>query len=159
MIVNQGRPFVDYYVDLASRSGDGKSAANWVQQDVLRWLNDQQFDIARFPVPSAELAALLGKVRAGQLDTSRAREVLAGMIESGRSTEAQMQALGIQQIDDSEIDLLCRELLAANPKVVAEIKEGKTKGVGALIGQAKKQNPNANPNRVRQRCLELIQQM
>ena len=40
-------------------------------------------------------------------------------------------------------------LFAANPKVVAEVKEGKLKGVGALIGQAKKKNPNANPTRVR----------
>ena len=45
----------------------------------------------------------------------------------------------------------------ANPKIVAEVKEGKLKGLGALIGQAKKENPNANPNRVREICLEIIQ--
>ena len=36
------------------------------------------------------------------------------------------------------------------------MKEGKLKGLGALIGQAKKENPNVNPNRVREICLELI---
>jgi len=31
--------------------------------------------------------------------------------------------------------------------------------VGALLGQAKKRNPNANPNEVRRICLELIEKM
>ena len=63
-----------------------------------------------------------------------------------------MQAMGIVAVDQSELENLCRELLAANPNVVAEIKEGKLKGLGLLIGQAKKKNPNVNPNRFREMC-------
>ncbi|MGZ5977117.1 MAG: Asp-tRNA(Asn)/Glu-tRNA(Gln) amidotransferase subunit GatB, partial [Isosphaeraceae bacterium] len=54
--------------------------------------------------------------------------------------------MGITAVDESELENLCRELLAANPKVVAEVREGKPKGLGQLIGQAKKKNPNVNPN-------------
>ena len=68
-----------------------------------------------------------------------------------------MRPLGIEEVDDSALVELCRELLRANPKIVAEVKEGKLKGLGALIGQAKKKNPNVNPNRVRELCLEMIQ--
>ena len=39
------------------------------------------------------------------------------------------------------------------------MKEGKVKAAGALIGQAKKKNPNVNPGRVREICLELIEKM
>lgn len=159
VLVNQGRVLVDYFLELARLCGDGKAASNWVQQDVLRWLNEREATIDRFPVPVGELAALIGKVGQGVCDTSRAREVLAAMLESGKSVDEQMQALGIKAVDDGEIDALCRELLAANPKIVAEVKEGKLKGAGALIGQAKKKNPNVNPARVRDRCLELIAQM
>ena len=49
VLVNQGRELVDYYVELAERLGDGKLASNWVQQDVLRTLNDQHVGIASFP--------------------------------------------------------------------------------------------------------------
>ncbi len=159
VIVNQGRALVDYYVELADLTGDGKAAGNWVQQDVLRTLNEKQIPIDRFPVPPGQLAELIQAVRDGKLDTSRGRDVLSEMIATGNSAAGAMDALGIREVDDSEIGCLCRELVAANPKVVAEVKQGKLKGVGALIGQAKKRNPNVNPNRVRELCLELIENM
>ena len=77
VLVNQGRALVDYYIELADACGDGKVASNWIQQDVLRWLNDQQVDIRKYPVRPAVLAELIGKVRSGAFDTSRGREVLA----------------------------------------------------------------------------------
>ena len=42
VIVNQGRGVVDYFEQVALGSGDGKLASNWVTQEVLRWLNEQQ---------------------------------------------------------------------------------------------------------------------
>ena len=42
VLVNQGRPVVDYFLDVAQDdAGDAKAAANWVTQDVLRMLKDQ----------------------------------------------------------------------------------------------------------------------
>ena len=67
-----------------------------------------------------------------------------------------MQAMGIAAVNESELENLCRELLAANPKVVAEVREGKPKGLGQLIGLAKKKNPNVNPNRFRDLCEKII---
>jgi len=156
VLVNQGRALVDYYLAVADACGDGKAASNWIQQDVLRTLNEQQVTIDRFPVPAAELAAVIAKVRAGDLDTSRGRAVLAEMITSGKTAEQVMQALGIEQVDNSALEALCQELVAANPKIVAQVKAGNAKAAGALIGQAKRKNPNVNPARVQARCLELI---
>ncbi len=159
VLVNQGRALADYYIALAETCGDGKLASNWVQQDVLRTLNEQQATIDKFPVPARELGEVIRRVRLGEFDTARGRTILAEMLASGQPAAAVIQGLGITPVDDSALDELCRELLAANPKIVAEVKEGKLKGAGALIGQAKKKNPNVNPNRVRDRCLELIQGM
>lgn len=159
VIVNQGRALVDYYIEVAEKTGDGKVASNWVQQDVLRYLNEQQMGVDQFPVRPAPLAELINVVQAGQLTTSRGREVLAVMIETGKSAEAAMQALGIAEVDESELEGLCRDLLTANPRILADLKGGKTKAVGALIGQAKKKNPNVNPDRVRELCLQLAETM
>ena len=156
VLVNQGRSLVDYYVELASLLSDGKLAGNWVQQDVLRTLNEQQTTIEQFPLRPKQLAELIDAVRKGRLTTSRAREVFAEMLAGGRPLDETMQSMGIVAVDESELENLCRELLAANPKVVAEVKEGKPKGLGQLIGQAKKKNPNVNPNRFRELCEELI---
>jgi len=159
VLVNQGRPLVDYYAELADICDDGKLASNWIQQDVLRTLNERQTEIDAFPVSAAELGELLKMVRAGKITTSRGREVLSEMIDSGKSAEQCMKDLGIEQVDESALQDLCRELLDANPKIVAQVKEGKAKAAGALIGQAKKKNPNVNPGRVREICLELIEKM
>jgi aspartyl-tRNA(Asn)/glutamyl-tRNA(Gln) amidotransferase subunit B len=159
VIVNQGRELVDYYVELAETCGDGKLASNWVQQDVLRTLNDQQIGIAAFPVRAAALAQLLAKVRGGQLTTGRGREVLARMIAAGESADEAMKALGIEAVDESALESLCRELLAENPRIVAELKDGKLKAAGALIGMAKKKNPNVDPTQVRELCLDMIRNM
>lgn len=157
VLVNQGRAVVDYYLAAAEACGDGKAASNWIQQDVLRTLNEQQIPIDRFPVSAVELGALIAKVRSGAVDTSRGRAILAEMIASGTSAEQVMQAMGIEQVDDSVLDALCRELLEANARIVDQVKAGNLKAAGALIGQAKKKNPNVNPARVQQRCLEMIQ--
>ncbi len=158
VIVNQGRAFADYFQQLADASGDPRRASNWMQQDVLRTLNDQNQTIADFPIPVAALAELLQTLASGDLDSSRARDVFQTMLESGGSVAAAMQHLDIDTVDHSELLDLCAQLLDENPGIVADVQGGKAKAVGALIGQAKRRNPNANPNQVRQICLQLIQQ-
>jgi aspartyl-tRNA(Asn)/glutamyl-tRNA(Gln) amidotransferase subunit B len=158
VLVNQGRPLVDYYTELADACNDGKAASNWIQQDVLRWLGEQQVDVSKYPVAAKSLAELIAKARAGEFETSRGREILGVMVSDRKSLSEAMDALGIAAVDDSAVIDLCKKLVAASPKIVAEVREGKLKGLGALIGQAKKENPNVNASRVRELCLEIIQQ-
>jgi aspartyl-tRNA(Asn)/glutamyl-tRNA(Gln) amidotransferase subunit B len=158
VIVNQGRPLVAYFVAVAESVKDGKAAANWVTQDVLRVLNEQQLPIEKFPVGSADLADLIRRVQAGDFNTSRAREVFAEML-TGKTAADAVAALGIAKVDESELIAMASEILAANPKIVADIKAGKGQAASNLIGQAKKRNPNVNPARFREICLELAGRM
>ena len=159
VIVNQGPGLVDYYAQVAQSIGDGKRASNWIQQDVMRTLNERNIGIDQFPIPPQALAELLQAVGNRELDNSRARDVFAEMLSSGASPSEAMQTLGIGKVDQSELVELCRKLLAENPAIVADVKGGKQKAVGALIGQAKRHNPNANPGQVREICLQLIEEM
>jgi aspartyl-tRNA(Asn)/glutamyl-tRNA(Gln) amidotransferase subunit B len=156
VLVNQGRSLVDYFIEVAEASGDGKVASNWLQQDVLRTMNEQGLAIESFPVAASALGGLLKKVKAGEVDTARGRAVLADMIAHKRSAEESMQALGIEQVDESALIALCEEIVAASPKSVADVKSGKMQAVGAMVGAAKKKNPNVNPGRVREICLAII---
>jgi aspartyl-tRNA(Asn)/glutamyl-tRNA(Gln) amidotransferase subunit B len=159
VLVNQGREFVNYYVELADLSGDGQTAANWVTQDVLRVMNVRSLTIDQFPIRPPVLADLLGRVKAGDFDTSKAREVFGDLLDSDKTVAQIVAEKGIRKVDESELVELCRELLAANPKIVADVKSGKVAAAANLIGQAKKRNPNVNPGRVREICLELIERM
>jgi aspartyl-tRNA(Asn)/glutamyl-tRNA(Gln) amidotransferase subunit B len=158
VIVNQGRPLVAYFIEVADAVKDGKAAANWVTQDVLRVLNDENIAIDKFPIRSEALVDLIRRVQARDFNTSRAREVFSQML-AGKSTADAVAALGIAKVDESELVALAGEILAANPKIVADIKSGKAQAAGNLIGQAKKRNANVNPARFKEICLELVGKM
>jgi aspartyl-tRNA(Asn)/glutamyl-tRNA(Gln) amidotransferase subunit B len=78
------------------------------------------------------------------------------MLDQRVDAAGAMAFIGIAAVDESELIALCQKLLESNPKTIADVQAGKTQAVGALIGQAKKLNPNVDPARVREICLELI---
>ena len=82
--------------------------------------------------------------------------MLQVMVEQRVSAVNAMDRLGIEQVDQSALVDLCRKLLEENPRVVDDVRGGKLQAVGALIGKARKQNPNVNPAEVRETCLKLI---
>jgi aspartyl-tRNA(Asn)/glutamyl-tRNA(Gln) amidotransferase subunit B len=157
VLVNQGQPVVDYYFEVSETSSDSKAAANWVTQDVLRLMKERDLAIEKIPVNGAGLADLIKKIKAGEIPSSRAREVFQAMADNRTDAAAAMEAIGIAAVDESELVALCEKLLAANPKTVSDVKSGKGQAIGALIGQAKKLNPNIDPSRLREICLQLIQ--
>lgn len=156
VIVNQGPAMIAYFEAAAEASGDGRRASAWLQQDVMRTLKEREWEIERFPVAATDLGRLLKKVAAGELDNARARDVFQHMIDHRTDAESAIDALGIVAVDSSELESLCRELLDANPKIVEQVRGGKEQAIGALIGQAKKKNPNANPQQVKEICLRMI---
>ncbi len=159
VLVNQGRSTVHYFLRLADVCGDGKAAANWIQQDVLRVVHERQISITDFPIPPDTLGEVIRMVRGGRLDTPKGRQVFAHLLQHGGRPQEAVDALGFKDVDDAEVQALCRELVDANPKVVAEVRSGKEKALGSLVGQAKKRNPHVNPARVKEICLELIARM
>lgn len=156
VIVNQGPELVAYFERVADVSGDAKRASSWVQQDVMRTLKERNVEIDAFPVSSVQLGELVELVSSSKLDNARARDVFNYLLENDATVDEAIKSLGIEQVDDSEIDTLCQELLDANPNVVEDVRGGKVQAVGSLIGQAKKKNPNANPQQVRETLLRLI---
>ncbi|TWT53202.1 Aspartyl/glutamyl-tRNA(Asn/Gln) amidotransferase subunit B [Rubripirellula amarantea] len=158
VIVNQGPGLITYFESVATISGDGKRASSWIQQDVMRAMNDQQIEITDYPITAEQLGDLLSRVSKGDLEQGRARDVLAHMIEKSCDVDQAIADLGIESVDNSEIENLCRELLAANPQVAEDYQAGKKQAVGSLIGQAKRKNPNANPQVVRETLLQILEQ-
>lgn len=156
VLVNQGRSLVEYFLSVAESCDDGKTAANWITQDVLRALKEQDTTIEEFTISHEALSQLIAKIHSGELPKTRGREVFDKMAAMGKSVQDAMAELGIAEVDESELVALCQELLAANPAIVADVQAGKLKAIGALIGQAKKKNPNVAPDKFRETCLRLI---
>ncbi|HYO24153.1 MAG TPA: Asp-tRNA(Asn)/Glu-tRNA(Gln) amidotransferase subunit GatB [Lacipirellulaceae bacterium] len=159
VLVNQGRAVVDYFLTVADRTKDYKAACNWVTQHVLRELKDREQSIESFGLAAPAVAELIEAINAGVLPSTRAAEAFQLMVAQGCDVAAALAELKIERVDESALVALVQELLAGNPKTVADIKAGKLQAAGALIGQAKKRNPNVDPTRVRDLGIEIARTM
>ena len=156
VLVRQGRAVVDFFDAVESEVGNAKVVSNWIQQEVLRYLNEHQIPIGQYPLDLRQFCQLLQAVADKQIDQTRGKEVLELMINANSDFESAIKELGIESVGDEEIEQLCRQLIQANQKIADDVKSGNTKAVGALIGQARNINPNANPGAVRDKLLELL---
>ncbi len=161
VIVSAGRKMVDYFRALADGSGkegkpNGKMASNWVGQEIMRYLNEHNATIEDYPVSAETLADLLSRIVGGEVDQTRGKEVLAEMLSSGCDAQSAFDKLGIVKVDSGDLDALCQQLIDENPAVIEEIKGGKLKAVGSLIGKARQINPNVNPGVLREAILKII---
>lgn len=159
ILVQHGRSTVEYCLAMINSGAPPRRAIAWMLQDVLRYLNDKSLDANDFPVPANSMAELLVAIEKGQIDTTRGKEVFAKLLDSPTlGVSKAIESLGIVQVDASEIETLCAQLLKDNPDVIEKVKAGNAKAVAALVGQAKKVNRNADPRLVQETCLRLIQQ-
>lgn len=156
VLVGQGRELVGYFEVVAEQTGNFKQTANWISQEVLRYLNENETTIDSFPIASSQLAELIGMVSQNQLDHSRAKAVLEDLLNHGGSISESILRLGIRTLGSTELASLCEEIIRSRPAIVQQIKEGNLKAVGALIGAAKKTEPNIDAGQIKRLLLERI---
>ena len=157
-LIQQGRGVVEYFEILVREGASPKRATSWMLQDVLRYLNENNALIETYPISAASLAKLLMAIEAGKLDTTRGKEALGKMIgQPGLSVEKAIESLGIAEVDTSELESLCKQLLTENPDVIDKFRAGNNKALISLVGPAKKKNKNVDPRQVQEICQRLIE--
>jgi aspartyl-tRNA(Asn)/glutamyl-tRNA(Gln) amidotransferase subunit B len=166
VIIDQGERFADYFEQTALACGDGKQAANWMLQDVLRELNERKLDINQFPLRPSVLSALLHEVIAGKITTKSAREIYSDLLaESDRGrepTDARVAGLiqekGLAIVRDTgELERVIAAVIGKNSKAVADYHAGKQAAAGVLIGQVMREMKGADPAQVRQMLVERLE--
>lgn len=156
VITGQGRSFQAFFEQVAALSGDSKASCNWMTNSILAWLNEHGKTIAEFPMDPPRVADLLREIQKTGLNMQRSREVFARMLESGGSAASVMAELGFQVVADTgKIAELIRKGIAANPKAVADYKNGKVKAADAIKGFVMRETKGmANTELVSQILLE-----
>src|ERR1700740_2741010 len=92
-----------YFEETVKAGAPGKAAANWMQTELLRRLNDSGKEITASPVTPKGLAELIQLVEGGKITGAVAKKVFAQMFEDGRSAAQIVEAegLGAQVSGDS----------------------------------------------------------
>ena len=141
-----------YFEAVATATGQGKLAANWVNGEVAARLNRDGLDISACPISAERLAGLVVRVADGTLSNKLAKQVFDALWDSDLSADAVIERDGLKQVSDvGAIEKMVEEAIAANPKAVEEFRAGKEKALNALAGQVMKASKGkANPAQVQE---------
>jgi len=131
------------------------SARKWWTGEITRLANAAEQDASELISPE-NVAALQKLVDAGTLTDKLARQVLEGVIAGEGTPQQVVDARGLAVVsDDGALIAAIDEALAAQPDVMAKIKDGKVQAAGAIIGAVMKaMKGQADAARVRELILE-----
>jgi aspartyl-tRNA(Asn)/glutamyl-tRNA(Gln) amidotransferase subunit B len=149
-VLTATRALADYFEAVVKAGAAAKTAANWIQTELLRRLNDSGKEIDASPVSPAALTELLKLVESGQITGAIGKKVFATMFETGRRAGEIVAAEGLAQISDtSAIETAAREVIAKNPDNVAKYKAGNEGVFKFFVGQVMRATKGqANPQAV-----------
>jgi aspartyl-tRNA(Asn)/glutamyl-tRNA(Gln) amidotransferase subunit B len=139
-----------YFEAAAKGAKKPKSIANWILNDLRNALSAAVKAINECPIPPEALDEFVNLIESGKISGKQGKEVFAEMFSGGRNAAAIVKEKGIAQLSDvSAIEELCDEVIAANPKPVADYKAGNLASLNFLKGQViKLSKGKANPQLV-----------
>ncbi|HEV2842551.1 MAG TPA: Asp-tRNA(Asn)/Glu-tRNA(Gln) amidotransferase subunit GatB [Chthoniobacterales bacterium] len=139
-----------YFETAAKGARKPKQIANWILNDLQSALAREGRTIANCPIAPSALDDLVNLVDDGRISSKQAKEVFAEMFASGKSAAAIVAEKRIEQLSDTvALETLCDQVIAENPKPVADFKAGNLASLNFLTGQVMKLSKGkANPGLV-----------
>jgi aspartyl-tRNA(Asn)/glutamyl-tRNA(Gln) amidotransferase subunit B len=126
----------DFYEQAVAAAGDGgdpRALGNWVCNELLTALADNQ-DPASSKVTPEAFSALVALVVAKDVAQSAAKEVLATLVAEGGEPAAIVAAAGLGRTDDGELAAVVDRAMAEQADAVEKVRGGNEKAIGAIVG-------------------------
>jgi aspartyl-tRNA(Asn)/glutamyl-tRNA(Gln) amidotransferase subunit B len=141
------RALADYFEQTVNAGAPAKSAASWIETELLRFLNDANCEIGASPVSPAALAELIARVESGSITAATGKKVFAQMFSERKSAAEIIAAGGFSQIQDTgEIERMAREVIEKNADNVAKYRAGNEGVFKFFVGQViRASRGQANP--------------
>ena len=128
-------PRIAQYFDAASQGVTARTVANFLLGSVFRRLpNEAAKEAADISIPPAYLQQLVQWMDEGKLKMNLAKTALENMLDKGISVEQAVDASDLTSLDNGVLEQVCRAALEQNPTAVSDLRAGKEKAMGALIG-------------------------
>ena len=160
-LLTRDRGLADYYEETVKAGAEPKPVANWILGDMTRIANEGKTIVPALGLAPGRLAAFVALVESGGVARlAAARDVLPRLLAGDEEPAAVVAALGLQPVeDDSVLRAAAAEAVAENPQAAADVRAGKEKAFGALMGHVMRRTKGkANPDAVR-RVLKAILEM
>ncbi len=156
-LLTNSRAMADYFEDFVktgephnlSQPERAKLGSNVILGEVSRIINDNNIDIVGFRerVSPERLARLLTLNSEGAINTATSKSMLWEMFDTGKDPDTIVREGERGQISDAgEVEETVIQVIASNPKPVADFKSGKEQALKFLVGQVMKATKGrANP--------------
>ena len=143
----------EFFEAVVSVCGNPKLSANWLNGELSAHLNNADVEIAASPVSAEQLGQLIQRIDDDTLSSKTAKQLFKALwakANAESNVDALIEQLGLKQMnDDGELSAVVTGVLEANPDQVAELRSGKDKVLGFLVGQVMKATGGkANPKQV-----------
>ena len=143
----------DYFESAVEHAqGESRLTANWVNGELMSWLNKGDMGIADSPVTPAMLGQLIRRIQDNTVSGKTAKQVFAALWdgEGDGNVDAVIESKGLTQITDTDaITEAVNKVIEAFPDQAEQVRAGEEKVVGFLVGQVMKATSGkANPQAV-----------
>jgi len=134
------------FFEAVAQARDGKTAANWVINELFGRLNKEGLGIADSPVSATQLGGVLDLIGSGEISGKMAKDLFEVLWTEGGEPAEIAAARGMKQVTDTgEIEAAVDAIIAANPAQVEKARAN-AKLAGWFTGQVlKATGGKANP--------------
>ncbi len=148
----------DYFEKLVELGVNPKTAANWVNGNILSYLNYNEITIKDFYMTPEMLKELLDLIDSNTISSKQGKDVFYKSIEDKKSPKQVVQDEGMMQItDENAIMDLINEVIEENPNQVEQYDPQNPKLLDYFVGQImKKTKGKANPTSARSMMKEKL---
>jgi len=149
-VLTDTRQLADLFEECVQKFNDPKEVSNWIMGEFLRLVNEEKMEINETKINGALLGKMLKMMDDGVISSKIAKTVFEEMFYTGKDPEDIVEEKGLKQIsDEDKLEKMVEQIINDNPEVIEDIKNGKDKAIGYLVGQVMKETKGkANPQMV-----------
>jgi aspartyl-tRNA(Asn)/glutamyl-tRNA(Gln) amidotransferase subunit B len=149
-VLASSRGLADFFEACVKEYPQPKKVANWVMNEFLRMIKNDEALISSSRLKSVHLAEAMKLVDDGTISGSVMKTVLQMTFDTGESPKGIVEKEGLAQIsDEGPLEKAVDDVIAANPKEVERYQAGNDKLIGFFVGRIMKASGGrANPSKI-----------
>ena len=127
-----------------------KEVCNYVMGELMRLMSETSTLAEELEIDPKKIAEIIELVSDGKINRTAAKEVFEAVFRDNAEPSKYIEEHDLAMVDNSdEVEKIVADVIASNPKSIEDIRSGKAKARGFLVGQTMKAlKGKANPQTV-----------
>ena len=149
-VITAERQIAYIFEDAVAICGKPKEVCNYVMGELMRLMSETGTLAEELEMDPKKIAEIIELVTSGKINRTAAKEVFEAVFRDNAEPEKYVEEHNLAMVDDSKlVEEIVAKVINDNPKSIEDIKSGKAKARGFLVGQSMKAlKGKANPQTV-----------